>query len=132
MSRATRRSADGRNGTHCYDVAVHQVHAATVGSGFPRSRSARSTPHPLEPDELTILTAWAEAVAELAYAPGRAAALLAEARSGAAWRADLSAANEHRSAEPQLASLVRQVPRAMLEERRTRQPASGTSAVRAD
>ena len=139
------------------------------GSGFPRSRSARSTPHPLEPDELTILTAWAEAMAEmLAYAPGRAAALLAEARSGAAWRADLglpepspqlgeaidsmsrevlaaapqdglptfdevlSAANEDRSAEPQLDSVVRQVLRAMLEERRTRQPASGTSAVRAD
>ncbi len=134
--------------------------------GFPRSRSAGSTPHPLEPDELTILTAWAEAVAEmLAYAPWRAEALLAEARSGAAWRAALglpepspqlgraigsmsrevlaaapqdglptfdevlSAANEDRSAEPQLDSVVRQVLRAMLEERRTRQPDSGVSAA---
>jgi hypothetical protein len=39
MSRATRRSADGRrpidNGTRCYDVAVDQVRAATAGSGFP-------------------------------------------------------------------------------------------------
>ncbi len=166
MSRATRRSADGRgpggNGTRCYDVAVHQVHAATAGSGFPRSRSAGSTPRPLEADELTILTAWAEAVAEmLAYAPGRAAALLAEARSGAAWRAALGlselsaqlgqaidsmsrevmeaahqdgmptfdevlgAANEDRPGEPQLDGVVRQVLRAMLEERRSRQSASG-------
>lgn len=61
MGRATRRSADGRwpvdNGTHCYDVAVHKVDAATAGSGFPRSRSGRSTPHALESGDLTILTA---------------------------------------------------------------------------
>ncbi|HEX9520568.1 MAG TPA: hypothetical protein VF940_30860 [Streptosporangiaceae bacterium] len=41
----------------------------------------------------------------------------------------LSAANEDRSAEPQLDSVVRQVLRAMLEERRTRQPDSGVSAA---
>jgi hypothetical protein len=42
----------------------------------------------------------------------------------------LSAANEDRPGEPQLDGVVRQVLRAMLEERRTRQPASGVSAVR--
>jgi hypothetical protein len=102
----------------------------------------------------------------LAYAPRRAAALLAEARSGAAWRADLGLSEpsgqlrpaidslsrevlaaappaQHRPStrcstrptstgpgEPQLDGVVRQVLRAMLEERRTRQPASGASAVR--
>ena len=173
MSRATRRSADGRwpvdNGTLCYDVAVQQVRAASAGSGFPRSSPARSIPNPLDTGELTILTAWAEAVAEvLAYAPGRAAALLAEARPGAAWRAALGlsepspqlgqainymgqevltsptpdgvpnfgtvlgAAGEDRPDEPQLDGLVRQVLRAMLEERLTRQPASGASVARAE
>lgn len=102
----------------------------------------------------------------LAYAPWRAAALLAEARSGAAWRAALrlsepspqlgqaidsmarevlaaapqgesptfdavlNAACEDRPGEPQLDGVVRQVLRAMLEERQTRQPPSGVSAAR--
>src|SRR5262249_54016127 len=43
-----------------------------------------------ESEELTILTAWAEGVSEAAaYAPQRIDALLAEARAGAAWRAEL-------------------------------------------
>jgi len=163
MSRAARRSADGRwpvdNGTYCYDASVHQITAASEGSGFLRSRPTGSAPHLLEIGELTVLTAWAEAVAEtLAHAPDRAAALFAEARAGASWRAAfglsepsarldqaidsmsrevlaamahdqlpafdavLSAASEHRPGEPRLDALVRQSLRAMLEERRTRQP----------
>ncbi len=44
----------------------------------------------LELDELTILTAWAEAVSEAAaYAPERIDPLLAAARPGATWRAEL-------------------------------------------
>jgi hypothetical protein len=91
MSRATRRSADGRwpvdNGTRCYDVAVHQLHAASSGSGFHPSRIAASAPPLLEIEDVTILTAWAEAIAEtLAHAPAGAADLLAEAVPGAAWR----------------------------------------------
>jgi hypothetical protein len=94
MDRATRRSADGRwpvdNGTVCFDVAVHQLRAATKGSGSAPSRHATSTPYVLERDELTVLTAWAEAVAEaVTYAPECVAASLAEARSGASWRAAL-------------------------------------------
>lgn len=160
--RATRRSADGRwpvdNGTYCYDVAVQQLHAARDGSGFRPSRTAVSAPPLLQAEELTILTAWAEAVAEiLAYAPAGTAGLLADARSGAAWRAGfglaepstqlgqamdlmshevlaspgldgvpsfdalLSAANEDRPDESQLAGIIRHVLRAVLEERRTRQ-----------
>jgi hypothetical protein len=161
MSRATRRSADGRwpveNGTYIYDVAVHQVHAAHSGSGFQRPVSARSASPLLDVEELTILTAWAEGVSEiLAYAPTEVSGLLAQAAPEAQWRGSLglaepsaqlgaamelmrqqvlpntggvpdfdnllSACSEDRPGEPQLQGLVRQVLRAMLEERRTRQP----------
>jgi hypothetical protein len=94
MSRTTRRSADGRrsvdNGTHAFDVAVHQLRAATSGSGLPIARS-RTTARPmLEVQDLAVLTAWAEGVAEaLAYAPDRVDSLLAEARAGARWRETL-------------------------------------------
>jgi len=162
MGRATRRSADGRcpvdNGTSCYDVALHQVRAASAGSGFQPSASARPALAPLNIEELSILTAWAEGVAEiLAHAPEKTAGLLAAARSGASWRgsfglaepsaqveqaidlmrqhvlasADLNgvpgfdtvlrACEEDRPYESSLDSRVRQVLRAMLEERRTRQ-----------
>lgn len=173
MSRATRRSADGRwpvdNGTYCYDVTVQQLHAARDGSGFHPSRTQVSAPPLLQVEELTILTAWAEAVAEiLAYAPAGAGSLLTGARSGAAWRtgfglaepstqlgqaidlmsqevlaslgldgvpsfdALLRAASEDRPDEPQLAGIVRQVLRAVLEERRTRQLPNGASSARAE
>jgi hypothetical protein len=62
--RATRYTADRRwpvdNTTFCYAVAVHQVQASRVGSGtepgVPNATAARV----LEPEELTILTAWAD------------------------------------------------------------------------
>ena len=96
MDRATRYSADHRwpvdNSTSCYAVAVHQVRASSAG-GDPwtrRSSFTASTPPVLELDELTILTAWAEGVSEAAaYAPERIDLLLAGARSGATWRAEL-------------------------------------------
>jgi hypothetical protein len=91
MDRATRRSADGRwpvdNGTACFDVAVHQIDATTVAtrSSSPLPRTA--PPRALEGDDLTILSGWAEAVAEaLAHDPARTAAVLADARSDASWR----------------------------------------------
>ena len=92
--RATRRSADGRlpvnNATHYFDVAVHQVRATSAGLGSSSSQSETLAPRLLETDELTILTCWAEAVAEaLAYAPERVEALLADAQAGAPWRATL-------------------------------------------
>ena len=50
-------------------------------------------PRVLDVDDLTVLTGWAEAVAEtLAHAPERIPALLAEARPGAAWRSELGIA----------------------------------------
>jgi hypothetical protein len=92
--RATRHSADGRfpvdNVTEHFDVAVHQVRASNAGSGSSNSQSVTLAPPVLEADELTILTGWAQALAEaLAYAPERVELLLADAHPGAAWRSAL-------------------------------------------
>jgi hypothetical protein len=89
--RATRRSADGRipvdNGTRCFDVAVHQVRAARTGSPSPRSTAGQAAPHVLETEDLTLLSAWAEAVVEaVSHAPERTAEVVADARPGARWR----------------------------------------------
>jgi hypothetical protein len=91
--RATRRSADRRipvdNGTHCFDVAVHQVRASPAGLPSSRPSAARrADPHLLKCEELTVLTAWAEAVVEVvSHAPERTTELLAEGGPGAPWRA---------------------------------------------
>ena len=89
--RTTRRSADGRwpvrTGTHYYAVAVNQITASQAGSRLPSMPPATSGPLVLEVEDLTILTGWAEGVAEaLAHAPARAGGLLADAQAGAPWR----------------------------------------------
>lgn len=95
IDRATRYSADRRwpvdNSTSCYGVAVHQVRASSIGSGPPQSPPPTTSNAPvLELDELTILTAWAEGLSEVAAcAPERIDRLLAAAAPGAAWRAEL-------------------------------------------
>ncbi len=91
MDRATRRSADGRipvdNGTACFDVAVHQVRASPPGTRSPRPLAGQPPPHVLDRDDLSVLTAWAEAVVEaVSYAPERTAEVLADGRPGARWR----------------------------------------------
>ena len=73
-SRATRRTGDGRwpvdTGTHLFDVAVHQIRASDAGSRSPSARAEASLPRVLDVDDLTVLTGWAEGVAEtLAHAP---------------------------------------------------------------
>jgi hypothetical protein len=88
--RATRRSADARapidNGTACFDVALHQIRAAPTGSGSPRSPAAQAA-HALELQDLTVLTAWAEAVVEaVSFAPERTTEVLDDGGRGAAWR----------------------------------------------
>jgi hypothetical protein len=97
----TRRSADGRwpidNVTHYFDVAVHQVRAATTGSGAPDSHSGPRAPRVLEIDDLSVLTGWAQAVAEaLAHAPECVDALLANAGAGAPWRTAFQLAEPRR------------------------------------
>ena len=96
-ARATRHSADGRwpvqSGTHYFDVAVHQIRASVTRSEYPNSPCESPTSHVLEVDDLTILTGWAEALAEaLAYIPERAQAVLADVRPGAGWRSHLGIA----------------------------------------
>ena len=96
-ARATRRTADGRwpveSGTHYFDVAVHQIRAAHAGSQSATSPSGSLPPPAIDVDDLTILTGWAEALGEaLAHAPTRAEAVLAAARPGAPWRAELGIA----------------------------------------
>ena len=51
--------------TEHFDVAVYQVRAGSTGAGSPTSQSAIHAPSVLEVDELTILTGWAQAVAEV-------------------------------------------------------------------
>ena len=97
-SRATRRTADVRwpvdTGTHLFDVAVQQIRASDAGSRSPSAQAGASVPRVLDVDDLTILTGWAEGVAEtLAHAPARLPALLADARPGAAWRSALGIAD---------------------------------------
>jgi hypothetical protein len=88
--RATRRSADGRwpvyTGTHYSAVAVHQIRASNAGSGAAPTRAAAG-PRSMEADEVTILTGWAEGLAEaMAYTPERTHDLLADAGESAPWR----------------------------------------------
>ena len=96
--RTTRRSADGRwpvdTGTHYFDVAVHQVRAADAATHTPEPKRDTTAPRALQSNDLTVLTGWAEAVAEtLAYAPDRIPGLLADAHPGARWRAALGVAD---------------------------------------
>jgi hypothetical protein len=94
FDRATRYSADRRwpvdNSTFCHAVAVHQVRASDTGSGTRPAPPTAATVPLLGTEELTIVTAWAEGASEAAaYAPDRLGQLLAEARAGAPWRAEL-------------------------------------------
>lgn len=94
--RSSRRTADSRkpidNAVHYFDVAVHQIRAASAGSD-PRPTRGAESPPAVEVEELTVLTGWAQAVAEvIAYAPEQVADLLADARPDAPWRAELALA----------------------------------------
>jgi len=66
--RALRRTADSRppidNSIRYFDVAVHQIHAATATSGSPPLQIDPPVPPALDVEELTVLTGWAQAVAE--------------------------------------------------------------------
>lgn len=95
--RALRRTADGRlpidNSMRYFDVAVHQIRAATAPSGSRTLSVDPPLPPSLEVEELTILTGWAQAVAEtLSYAPEQVVNLVADARPGRSWRVALKLA----------------------------------------
>jgi hypothetical protein len=112
--RATRSSADGRspvdNVTHYFDVAVHQVRASTTVSSPPYSGLGTPAPRVLDVDELTILTGWAQAVAEaVGNAPECIETLLANAQAGAPWREALGIAGPSRRLSEAIDCIVRAV-----------------------
>jgi hypothetical protein len=110
----TRSSADGRhpidNMTEYFDVAVYQVRANTAVAPSFRAESKTADKRVMEVDDLTILTGWAQAVAEaLAYAPDRVEPLLAEARGATPWRSKLGIPEPSRQLDDALRSLGRAV-----------------------
>jgi hypothetical protein len=91
---AVRRSFDGRrpghNGSEFFDVTLHQIRASHAGIEPPYSLAGSPSGPLLAADELTILTSWAEVLAEaLAVAPKRIETLAADAQTGAPWRGEL-------------------------------------------
>jgi hypothetical protein len=91
----TRQSGDGRrpidNCTEFFDVGAYQVRAGNRVSSPTNSRPANArTATILEIEDLTVLTSWAEAVAEAASAmPEHVEGVLTDAMPGASWRGEL-------------------------------------------
>jgi hypothetical protein len=94
VSPAVSRSFDGRrpghDGSEFSGVSAQQIRASSTGTQ-PAHPPADPPPRPtLTAEELTILTSWAEAMAEaLAFAPTSIEALTADAQPGARWRDEL-------------------------------------------
>ncbi|HEY0226532.1 MAG TPA: hypothetical protein VGC05_09060, partial [Mycobacterium sp.] len=93
--RALRRTADSRapidNSIHYFDVAVNQIRAAAAPSKPPPLPVDPPLPAALDVEDLTVLTGWAQAVAEaLAYAPEEVLGIVADARRGRRWRTSLN------------------------------------------
>jgi len=114
LDRTKRRSADGRtpvaNATEGFLGSVYQIRAD--GSRAARRSSAPHAPAApeLDVDDVTVLTGWAEALAEmLAFAPERAEAVVAEAHADAPWRAVFGIAAPSRPLSQAIASLARTV-----------------------
>jgi hypothetical protein len=96
-ARAARATVDGRkpvdNAIEWFDVAVHQVRAATTPTPEKVARPETPRERVMEVDDLTVLTGWAQSLAEaLALAPDRVPALLADARAESGWRSALGVA----------------------------------------
>jgi hypothetical protein len=112
--RSTRHTADGRwpvdNAARHFNAAVYQVRAATARQGSSNLEFERLTPSVLEAGELTVLTGWAQAIAEaLAHAPEYVETLLANANPNAPWRAALRVAEPSQRLSEAFASLGRAV-----------------------
>ena len=93
---ATRRTTDGRspinNTTHCFDVAVHQVRSKDdIALDDPVSGSPGQAI--LEVCDLSILTGWAEAIAEASIlSPLLLEQVIGAASAGALWRSSMNVA----------------------------------------
>lgn len=95
VDRGRRRAADGRvpvdNAAELLVAGVHQVRAGSGGAakaaGTGDAPVVPPLPTPLEPQELTIVASWAEAVAEaIVGSPGDVPAVLSDASAGSGWR----------------------------------------------
>src|SRR5262249_15445204 len=95
--RVARRTVDGRNpvdnAIEWFDVAVHQVRAPVSITPENVTRSKTAGERVMEIDDLSVLTGWAQSLAEaLALAPERVPALLVDARGESGWRGALGVA----------------------------------------
>jgi hypothetical protein len=91
---AVMRSFDGRrpghDGTEFSGVSIRQIRASGTGTQPSRTAAGPGFPPALTADELTILTSWAEAMAEaLAFAPASIQPLANDAQPAARWRGEL-------------------------------------------
>jgi hypothetical protein len=110
----TRTSRDGRhpvdNMTEYFDVAVYQVRASNAASPSSSAESKTAVQRVMEVDDLTVLTGWAQALAEaLAYAADCIEPLLADARGRTPWRAKLGIPEPSRQLHNALQFLERAV-----------------------
>jgi hypothetical protein len=113
-ARMAKRSYDGRrpleNGSEFFNMRIRQVRASGTGSGPPDAPPRAPSRPVLEADELTILTSWAEAVADaLVFAPNRIETVPAAAQAGAPWRAELRICEPSPSLNHALSGLARAV-----------------------
>ncbi len=112
--RAAKRSFDGRrpaeDGCAFFDVSVCQMRAARTGSGPPDS-PARSPSSPvLQAEELTILTSWAEAIAEAQPCGTKGIeSVQASAPAGSSWRAELGVQEPSPRLERAISVMIRAV-----------------------
>jgi hypothetical protein len=110
--RGDRRTVDGRrpidNVTDWFNVGVSQIRAAPTGSGPPPAIPHEPRSLLLDIDEVTILTSFAQALAEAAEsAPDRVEGVLADAPAGAPWRAELGIVEPSPALGEAFASIIR-------------------------
>jgi len=118
VGRTTRHSADGRppvaNTANVSAEGVRQIRALDrgdhTGVAMPEAPVDSEPVVSLEAVELTILTCWAEAVAEaLAASPDQLNTILGDARAGAPWRRQLGVAEPSADLASALDDLARMV-----------------------
>ena len=118
VGRTTRHSADGRppaaNTANVSAEGVHQIRALDrgdhTGVAMPEAPVDHEPVVSLETEELTILTCWAEAVAEaLATSPDQLNTLLDDACADAPWRRELGVAEPSAGLASALEDLARMV-----------------------
>jgi hypothetical protein len=118
VGRTTRHSADGRppvaNTANVSAEGVRQIRALDrgghTGVAMPEAHVDHEPVVSLEAVELTILTCWAEAVAEaLAASPDQLTTILYDARAGAPWRRKLGVAEPSADLASALEDLTRVV-----------------------